>query len=379
MNSKNHLLVILLIPIIIFSQTNNRTVTIRVSSEYVTQSDIIFIVGSHEQFGMWQANKVPLNKSDNYWEGVFKFPINTSLEFKFTKGSWETEALNENRKIPGNHNLTVTQDTILSFSIYFWNDGTTKIQFEGQITGNVEYHKNMQYEGLESRDIAVWLPPGYEENKDHKYPVLYMHDGQNLFDPQISFTKIDWQIDETADSLIRNELIRPMIVVGIFSTKDRSVEYSPTKKGVSYMQFVVTKLKSFIDSTYRTLPDRMNTAVGGSSSGGLVSFMLAWNYSNIFSKAACFSPAFKYDNFDYTKVIKEYKGLKKDLTIYIDNGGIGLEKELQPGVDLMVNILQEKGFVLNKDLIVNIDSTAEHNEAAWAKHVPQMLKLLYGN
>ena len=241
----------------------------------------------------------------------------------------------------------------------------------------MDYHKQITYEGLLPRDIIVWLPPGYDENKDKKYPVLYMHDGQNLFDPKTSFTKIDWQIDEAADSLIKNDIIDPFIIVGIYNTKDRNEEYIDTPLGIKYMQFIITKLKPFIDSTYRTLPDRSNTATGGSSSGGLISFMIAWNYSSYFSQAACFSPAFKFNNFDYTEKVKSYSGTKKDVKFYIDNGGIGLEKKLQPGVDKMVDELKEKDFILDENLFVIIDSTAEHNEAAWALRVPVMLESFY--
>lgn len=374
---KNCLLLIIFSPLFIFCQSNNYSITIKVASKAIAVGDTIFITGNNNQFGMWQPDEVPLNKNGDFWERAFQFPANSNLEFKFTKGSWLFEALDENRKISENNYLTVTKDSILTFNIYYWNDGAAEIDFEGQITGNVVFHQNMKYKNLLPRDISVWLPPGYEENKTKRYPVLYMHDGQNIFDPSTSYTKIDWQIDEAADSLIRNGCITPIIVVGINNTKNRTAEYTPGPISKDYMEFIVSKLKPFIDNNYRTLPDRNNTAVGGSSAGGTISFMLLWEYNNIFSKAACFSPAFIVPEFNYVNKIKQ-SGIKKDFLLYLYNGGIGLEVQLQYGYDLLINKLENFGYKENVNFFSAIDSSAVHNEKAWAKQFPNMLKTLYG-
>jgi predicted alpha/beta superfamily hydrolase len=363
-----------------YTQSTLKSVTINVISKNLDDSSKIFISGNKLQLGNWQPDKIRLSKIElNKWGKTFLFEQNTSLEFKFTKGNWNSEALDENGNIPGNNTINVLNDTSIIYNIKNWNDGKSKINFNGKITGNINYHKQLKFNGILPRDIVVWLPPDYEQNLEEYYPVLYMHDGQNLFDPNSSFTKIDWQMDEAADSLIRKNKIKPIIIVGIYNTTDRYEEYSPTSKGNYYMQFITTKLKPIIDSNYRTLKDRKNTAVGGSSMGGLISFMLIWNYPNYFSKAACFSPAFKYRDFDYTQTIKNFQGNKKEINIYLDNGGVGLDTQLQQGVDLMIDVLKEKYFIFGKDLFVVIDSTADHNESAWAKRVPQMLQILFGN
>ena len=206
-------------------------------------------------------------------------------------------------------------------------------------------------------------------------PIL--QDGQNLFDPKTSSFGVDWQADENADSLIRDKIIVPIIIVGIYNTSDRSLEYTPTQKGIAYMKFVVNKLKPFIDKTFRTLPGRDFTSVGGSSYGGTISFMLVWYYSKIFSKAACFSPAFKTNRFDLTTVVKNYHGIKKDIELYIDIGGIGLEKKLQPGIDEMISSLKKKRYKLNEDYFWFKDSTARHFEADWAKRFWQPLEIFF--
>ena len=124
-----------------------------------------------------------------------------------------------------------------------------------------------------------------------------------------------------------------------------------TDTGYAYMKFIVNELKPFIDYTYHTLPDRENTTVGGSSLGGLISFMMLWEYSDIFSKAACLSPAFKIDsiyNHDFVSPVKNYSGPKKDIKIYVYNGGVGLEEELQPGIDEMMKRLKKRDMSWTK-------------------------------
>jgi predicted alpha/beta superfamily hydrolase len=204
-----------------------------------------------------------------------------------------------------------------------------------------------------------------------------MHDGQNLFDPTTSFLGIDWRVDETIDSLIQNNEIQPIIVVGIYNTTDRRKEYSHTNSGKKYMDFIIHKLKPFIDQNYRTYPDRKNSAVGGSSMGGLMSFMLVWEYPNIFSKAICMSPAFKIDSIDYISIVCKTQEIRKNIKIYIDNGGLDLDERLQPGIDEMTEVLKKKGFVPGKDFLWYKDKNAPHNETAWAARFWRPLKYFF--
>ena len=135
------------------------------------------------------------------------------------------------------------------------------------------------------------------------------------------------------------------------------------------MDFIVSKLKPFIDSEYRTLPDAENNAVAGSSLGAMITFMLAWNYPDVFSKAACFSSALKIHSLNYVDTVINYSGAKKDLKFYFDNGGIGLDADLQPGTEEMINALQSKGYEFGKDIIYYVDANAFHSEKAWAERI----------
>ena len=350
-------------------------IEIRVIS-ILPQNQKVFITGNTPKLGNWSPDKISLNKvNDSTRSKVFEFMKGETIEYKFTLGSWEKEALNKKGKKSGNNILKISKDTVLVFNITNW--GYSQANISGQITGNVRYHKNFNGRGVLPRDIIVWLPPSYDSLPDKYYPVLYMHDGQNVIDPLTSSFGIDWQIDEVADSLIRAGSIQEIIIVGIYNTEKRGNEYNNTKLGQAYVNFIIEELKPFIDKTYKTLPDRKNTTVCGSSSGGLISFIIAWENPDVFSKSACFSPAFKISNIDYVASVKKYMGAKKDLEIFIYNGGIGLEEQLQPGIDEMILVLKDKGFIENQDLLFIKDSSAEHNESAWAKSVYRFLEYFF--
>ena len=357
---------------------NNIHVTFVVKTKNLNDTSNVFITGNIPMLGNWNPGKVQLNAvNDTTWRKTFTFKKSIPLEYKFTLGSWNNEALNNDGTVSQNKSLQVLADTTIFYSIQKWKKNETN-RINGQITGTVKYHKNFDFEGLKSRDIIVWLPPGYQKEKTKRYPVLYMHDGENIFDPSTSSFGVDWQLDETADSLIKTNKIEGIIIVGIYNTSDRSAEYGNTDTGRLYMKLIVNKLKPFIDKTYRTKPGRENTATGGSSLGGLISFMLAWEYPNVFSKAACISPAFYIENIDYLNTVKNYNGVKKQIKIYIDDGSIGLEKRLQPGIDSMLILLKQKNFDEGKDYIFYKAADAQHSEFYWAKRAWRFLEFFFG-
>jgi predicted alpha/beta superfamily hydrolase len=362
------------------SQTLVYNVTFKINTPGLPDSSIVYIAGGDPALGNWNPSKVALEKfSADTWGSTFKLKHNQNVEYKITLGSWDKEAVDSIGKIPPNSVIRVLKDTTVSRIIKHWShEFDSNYEIEGQITGEVRYHNDIKFEPLLPRDIIVWLPPGYHDKANLHYPVLYMHDGQNVFDPATSPFGIDWQVDEAADSLIRNDIIDRIIIVGIYNTPDRSTEYDNTLQGQDYMKFVVDKVKPLVDKTYRTKPEREFTAVGGSSMGGLISFMLVWEHNQVFSKAICMSPAFKYKDNEYISAVEIYSGPKKTLTLYIDNGGVGLEEQLQPGVDEMIKVLKQKDYIEDNDFVFYLDKDGVHNEGAWAKRIPNALKFLFG-
>jgi predicted alpha/beta superfamily hydrolase len=330
---------------------------------------------------MWNPAKVLMESKGNHtWSKEIQLTAPTSIEYKYTLGSWEREGADATGAPLKNLVANVTGETTIKDSILFWTKGGRKKVVQGQITGTVKYHRAMKGAGLKDRDIIVWLPPGYDSDKTTRYGVVYMHDGQNIIDPATSAFGVDWSIDETADRLIKEKRIPPVIVVGIYNTSDRMREYTPGEKGTAYMNFVTHTVKPFIDSNYRTKPDKKHTIVGGSSAGGIISFMLVWEHSEVFSRAICMSPAFKTptamgSGWNYAEVVRTAKEKPKTVYFYIDNGGIGLESQLQPGIDEMVSALKARGYVEGKDFVFLRDPEAKHFEADWAKRLPGALKL----
>ena len=338
----------------------------------------VFVTGNNSLIGNWDPHFHRLEKiNDSTWQTIINLPVNTELEFKFTLGDWNREALNNDKTIPGNHSLKIISDTTLKYFISNWKDESEKITF-GQITGNVKYHHLVSRFEILPRDIIVWLPPGYETEVEKRYPVLYMQDGQNIIDPATSTFGVDWQLDENADTLIRQGLIDPVIIVGIYNTRFRSSEYGINDTSVAYKNFVVNELKPFIDSNYRTKQEGEFNAVAGSSLGALIAFELVWEYPDIFSKCACVSPAFDIDRYNYIPFVQHSDSQRKPIKIYIDNGGLGIDSLLQHGVDEMNSILKNKGYKKGINLYYKFYPEAYHSEKDWSARVWQILIYLFG-
>lgn len=354
------------------------SITFEVFTKDLNADEAVYITGNDNLLGNWQPEAVSLDEVvKSKWVKNFSFPRGKKLEFKFTRGSWIKEAVNDDGTIPSNYSFIVWSDTTISLKINLWADQVER-KIEGQITGFVEYHRNFSGSGIKARDIVVWLPPEYSSESDRRYPVLYMHDGQNIVDPSTSSFQVDWQIDEAADSLIKQKLIEPLIIVGIYNTPQRNNEYSENDTGYAYMNFIVDSLKPFIDRNYRTKPDRQNTANGGGSLGGLISFILAWDYSKIFSKAFCFSPAFKIDRYNFVDNVLSYSGKKKKINLFICNGDDELDTRLQTGVDEMLNALTKKGYKERTDFYYVKAKNSQHGERDWSKNIPRALIYLFG-
>lgn len=251
---------------------------------------------------------------------------------------------------------------------------------------------------VDDRNVDIWLPDGY--TSDNKYAVLYMHDGQALYDASRMWNAKEWNVDATVDKLIREGKIKDVIVVGIFNNdKKRHIEYFPQKaidyiaepehKKVidlmpggpladNYLKFIIKELKPFIDKTYSTKANRENTFIAGSSMGGLISMYAICEYPNIFSGAACLSTHW-IGTFDNNKEIpaafNEY--LKKHLPtannhkIYFDCGTVGLDAyypEYQKSVD---EIFRQAGYDDNSFMSL-VFKENDHNETYWSErlHIP---------
>jgi predicted alpha/beta superfamily hydrolase len=240
------------------------------------------------------------------------------------------------------------------------------------------------------RNIIVYLPPDYATNKSRRYSVLYLNDGQNLFDGATSFIPgQEWRVDETAQRLITTGKIEPLIIVGIYNTKDRIDEYTPAAdakyklggKADLYGRMLVEELKPFIDAEYRTRKDAGNTGLGGSSLGGLVSLYLALKYPAVFGRVAVVSPSVWFANKQIVHHVEAFRK-RPGVRIWLDTGtkeGRTAEEAQQTVNDarLLKETLVKKGWKVRKDLNYLEAEGAEHNEAAWAARVASILTFLF--
>jgi predicted alpha/beta superfamily hydrolase len=243
----------------------------------------------------------------------------------------------------------------------------------------VRYHRKIKSPLLRyPRDVIVWLPPSYFTNKRKQYPVLYVHDGQNMIDPATSFVGVPWGIDRVGTKLITRKRIREFIAVGIYNTPDRGMEYAGGPRGKSYAQFVCNKLKSMIDRTYRTLTDATNTANLGGSMGGLISFLIAWWYPDVISGAGCFSGAFLWNKDSIIKEVEAYTGPKKKIKVYLDCGTKNTDRILLPGYRDMLFVLKQKKYRKGIDLEYFFDPEGDHTEKDWSRRVWRPLTLFFG-
>ncbi len=240
--------------------------------------------------------------------------------------------------------------------------------FTSQILGN-------------AREIAVYLPAGYDERTDTRYPVLYMQDGQNLFDPNRAYIPGNhWRLQDAADAAIGERTARPMIIVGVdHAGPGRADEYTPVEDprhhngghAADYARFLIEELKPAIDARFRTRPDAENTAVGGSSLGGLVSLYLALKHPDVFRYAAVMSPSVWWGNRAILDDVEAFAGPPPRM--WIDIGGREGANALRDARELRDRVTA-KGW---NDFRYYEDQRGDHSERAWSRRTRQALEFLF--
>jgi predicted alpha/beta superfamily hydrolase len=251
------------------------------------------------------------------------------------------------------------------------------------LTGEFRTHERFRSSFLpHERTILVYLPPGYKPRAARRYPVLYLQDGQNVFDKATSIGE-EWHVDETAQGLIEGGQVEPLIIVAIYNTGEHRIdEYAPTKvadKGGGsadlYGRMLVEELKPLIDRKYKTLPSAASTALGGSSLGGLLTMHLGLKYPTAFNRLAVLSPSVWWDD---RTIVREVQGLKAKLPlrIWLD-AGTGEGPEVVADARSLRDALLAKGWVADHDLKYVEAEGAQHNEQSWGARIGEVLKFLY--
>ena len=253
--------------------------------------------------------------------------------------------------------------------------------------GRIEVFRQIKPEkgDLLPRDVYVYLPPGYDKNVEQRYPVLYMHDGQNCWDDPVEpFGHGGWCVNLAADRLINGGKIEPFIGVGMANTANRMTEYGPgvnicSDKGHHYITLIKNVVKPLIEKRYRVKTGAKHAALMGSSMGGIISLQASVLNPELFGGAACLSPAFFFEDksgrgYDY--LLKE-KG-NVPVKLYLDNGTVGKGQDGAPQTRQMVKLLRSLGWKDGVDLEHFEDTGAVHNERAWRARLDKPLLFLFG-
>jgi predicted alpha/beta superfamily hydrolase len=259
-------------------------------------------------------------------------------------------------------------------------------------TGDLRLHEFPSRIFRNMRFLRVWLPPGYDdtENRERDYPVLYLNDGQNLFEPSTSFAGVEWQVDETADRLIREGAIPPMIIVGIDNAgKARIREYMPYRslqpmmmrvQGNRYPDFLLKEVAPFVARNYRVASGPENTGLGGSSLGALIALYTAMVRPCAIGNLLIESPSLWASN---RQIIRESRSVKNwPDRIYLgvgtaETGNADRDRSTVDDVREFAAILRRKGLD-DRRLRLMIEEGGTHDESAWARRFPEALSFLYG-
>jgi len=305
--------------------------------------------------------------------------------FKFTRGNWETvEKDLRGREIKNRH--LSGRRVLVELRIQAWRDSFDVQTKDSTISGTVIERHDLRINSLNRQALLyIYLPPDYDSS-DKRYPVFYMHDGQNLFD-NATAKKVEWNVDEFLESSFKAGASAGMIVVGIASSSDRMNEYSPFRdrifssdpKGEHYIQWLVSELIPFINTEYRTLAAPEHTLIGGSSMGALISLYAALRKPGVFGGVLCMSSAFWIGDRSILDFIRENPPQNR-ISIYLD---IGTREWRNPILDtqMVEHSRQVRDALLEAgtdpdDLQLVIEDRAIHDEVAWSRRFPKAFEWL---
>ena len=258
------------------------------------------------------------------------------------------------------------------------------------VVGDLRIHEFSSHIFRNRRNVRVWLPPGYDlpENSARRYPVFYLNDGQNLFDPATSFTGVTWQVDETADRLIRDGEIPPVIFVGIDNAGvERLKEYLPYRslspvvlrpQGSRYSAFLTKEIMPFVGQNYRTAKGAENTYLGGSSLGGLITLYVAMTTPGVFGGVLMESPSLWVSNRQVLREARQPRVWPHKVFLGIGTREVGRDDKDRQTVENVREFerILRRGGLDDHRLRVEVAEGGTHSESAWAARFPGALQFL---
>lgn len=349
----------------------------------------IWLSGNVAALGGWNGRGVELLPAEpRRFAATVPLEPGAALEFKVTRGGWETVEKGPAGEEIRNRTWTVSGADTVRATVAAWRDlaGGAPAARRHTLTGDIRVHEDFGSAFVRPRTVRVWLPPGYDADTTRRHPVLYFHDGNNVLDEATAFIGIEWGVDESADRLVRGGRVPPFIVVAVDNTPDRMSEYTPAADrrhggggADRYARFLIEALKPFIDRTYRTRPEPGATGVVGSSLGGIVSLWLGLEHPEVFGLVGAVSTAAWWADGDLARRVATGSGA--GLRIWLDVGTReGTEKadaeRWMRDSRAVRDALLARGYTEGVDLHYEEVEGAVHNEAAWAARVERLMAFL---
>jgi predicted alpha/beta superfamily hydrolase len=330
--------------------------------------------------GDWSAAGVPLDRwHDDTHRAKLELPSGFRGRFLVTLGRWR-EAESDGR----GHELVpreLSADGPLTIESHVREWDQTSIEYHPEFPSRFLPH---------TRTISVWMPPGYGLDPYRRFPVFYMHDGQNLFDAETAFGGVPWGADEIAEREIRAGRVPPVIIVGVANTPDRIQEYGPEERNSNqendpardYGRFLVEEVKPFIDGMYRTRPEPEHTAVGGSSMGGLISLNLCKWYPDVFGKCTAMSPSLWWDREFFLRTATASPEWLNRCRVWLD---VGEQESSSPANSTatmrrtrrLAREFTRHGLRDGEQFRYVEVPGGTHNEASWGGRFDQVLRFLF--
>ncbi|MBS1744372.1 MAG: alpha/beta hydrolase [Bacteroidetes bacterium] len=361
------------------AQVYTLSIRAKVIRSYEHTNDSIFIAGNFNEWNPGNPEYILIKTGDVYSITIPNLKEDV-YQFKFTRGDWSKAEVSYTGDMIENHLVKLSSDSTLEYTIGAWQDDYPAKEKLHTASAHVSIIDTAFFMPQLNRTRRVWiyLPEGYAKAKNKKrYPVMYMHDGQNVFDNYTSGYG-EWGVDECLDTLLANGE-PPCIVVGIDCGPKRFNEYNPfyfekfgEGEGDKYVAFLANTLKPFIDKHYRTLKDKDNTIIAGSSMGGLISYYAMLTYPNVFGKAGVFSPAFwTAPGIDQ---VTDSLASKTNGKIFFYMG------ELEGGTYVadMQRVADNIGRRSDAIIYTVIDPLSRHNEQAWRKWFAEFYRWTMG-
>ena len=363
-------------------------------------SGAVYLAGNLPELGPWAADGRRMEGEGRQRTLELDVPHGHVFEYKVTLGTWDREGVADPAGVPRNFESRVESAMDVSHVIDHWKrdplDYLENWQESG-VHGQLVYWLDVPSEHLgPTRHVEIWLPPGYDDNED-AYPVIYMHDGQNLFDPRIANTGVDWGVDEAIVRGMDAGTIRPAIVVGVWTGHLRGRELSPWDLGSDYGRFLVEEVMPRVNSEFRTLTGPENTMTMGSSMGGLISLHLVRSHPDVFGACGCVSTHFPFSITNHHQMRGETVAETADpdrplilddieagaripdgVRMWFDYGTETLDSIYEPSHTQVRDWLLAQGLIEGDDFVMRRYDGAAHNEASWRARLDDPIAFLLG-